>query len=189
MIETLQERRDKLEELYSVWENRNVYEQFLWAQEHFTDLPFLITDMYSMSYRQTKRKINQIAAALKNLGVHEEDHVAVCIKNGAEFVLVSFALFQLGAVKVPTNQKLSQEELIDVFEQSDTDYIISQWEFDDSFLELLSNLKAAVSLEKKTSENEKTILLCNLLNNQKSLYTEFFWRIVVLRKHCDEKLL
>lgn len=63
------------------------------------------------TYGQLNAKTAQLAAQLAAAGVVPEQHVAVLLPNGPEFVIAIHALARLGAVMTPLNLRLTPAEL------------------------------------------------------------------------------
>ena len=63
-----------------------------------------------LSYRELDSAIDSAASTLYNLGVRVNDPVAVSLPNGAEIVVVFYAVARLGAVFVGINRGLAPPE-------------------------------------------------------------------------------
>lgn len=65
-----------------------------------------------LSYKEFNSRINRLANALKNeLKVKKGDRISVCTLNRIEFLEIWFASSKLGAILVPLNFRLAEEEL------------------------------------------------------------------------------
>ncbi|MEB5451989.1 class I adenylate-forming enzyme family protein [Virgibacillus pantothenticus] len=64
-----------------------------------------------LSYRELEEESNLIAAELNKMGVKRGDHIAVCLPNWYEFVVILFAIAKIGAVIVPFNTRYHESEI------------------------------------------------------------------------------
>lgn len=71
----------------------------------------LIDDQGEHTYAELNRRVNRVAAALWNAGVHQGSHVALLAWNAPEVVELVHAVSRLGAVLVPLNARLGVDEL------------------------------------------------------------------------------
>lgn len=110
MIGTRQERQTELEALHPRWEECTLYEVLEHTVRICPQRGFLVTPRREWTYRQVLDGTEDVARVLQSLGVGCGARVALCLGNGAEFVLLIFALSALGAVKVPLNTKLGETE-------------------------------------------------------------------------------
>ncbi|MGI8333279.1 AMP-binding protein [Actinomadura scrupuli] len=62
-------------------------------------------------YRELRRDVDRFAAGLRLLGVSPGDRVALILPNCPQQVIAFYAVLRLGAVAVPTNPLLTEEEL------------------------------------------------------------------------------
>src|SRR5690606_35879761 len=106
----------------------------------------VVTEDQSLSYRELEDQSDAIAANLQNRGIAKGDRVAVVVGNRAEFPLLVLACAKIGAIMVPINVKLAEEELQYIFGHSKPSIIISEVEFFHK-VEKANQGAAAVSLE------------------------------------------
>jgi len=64
-----------------------------------------------LTFAELNGRSNQVANALRGLGVEHGDRVGLLLMNGAEFVETFFACGKIGAVNVPLNWRLVADEL------------------------------------------------------------------------------
>ncbi len=70
-------------------------------------------------YPAFKREIDQLADALTSaLGVRAKDRVAIAMRNFPEFPILTLAIASIGAIVVPMNAWLTEDELAYAFEDS-----------------------------------------------------------------------
>ncbi|WP_203556068.1 AMP-binding protein [Bacillus sp. B15-48] len=65
----------------------------------------------AMTYQQLNKRVNQLAHALLDSGVHAGDRVAVLLKNGYQYVEIAYAVAKIGAILVPLNFRLNENEI------------------------------------------------------------------------------
>ncbi|CAA6810496.1 MAG: Long-chain fatty acid--CoA ligase [uncultured Sulfurovum sp.] len=77
------------------------------------------------SYQDIQERADILAAYLANKGVKQGDKVALFLRNSAEFVYAVFAVSKLGAISVPINTFLKEEELAYILEDSSAKVLLS----------------------------------------------------------------
>jgi len=78
----------------------------------------LFVDDEKIRYSQILEKADKLAAFLSSRGVKEGDRVALFLRNSPEFIYAIFAISKLGAVIVPINTFLKEDELSYILEDS-----------------------------------------------------------------------
>lgn len=79
------------------------------------DRPAVLFRDGALSYRALEARSNQLAHALRRLGLQRGDRVAIVSPNRPEIVELECALYKLGLVKVALNARLAPAELADAF--------------------------------------------------------------------------
>jgi fatty-acyl-CoA synthase len=79
--------------------------------EHLTDRVALVFDGVERTYVELHERVARVAGALAARGVGPGDRVALLLHNGLEFPETLLACFRLGAIAVPINFRLSQDEI------------------------------------------------------------------------------
>jgi acyl-CoA synthetase (AMP-forming)/AMP-acid ligase II len=106
----------------------------------YPDFESVIFEDARSTYSEIRDRANQRAGALLSLGVKQGEHVAVMASNCMELVESVLAIWQIGAVFVPLNFRLSPNELTYLGNHSDAETII----FLDSFEETVREIKPTV---------------------------------------------
>lgn len=70
----------------------------------------IFVDDESVSYREFLGRVDQMARALELIGVAQGDKIALICPNSLEFVQSVFAISKIGAITVPINTMLKNEE-------------------------------------------------------------------------------
>ena len=84
------------------------------------------------SYQVFNERVNRLANALLKNGVHKGDKAATLLNNCIEFAEISFALSKIGALSVPLNFRLKEDEIGYVIENSDSTFLFFGPEFETS---------------------------------------------------------
>lgn len=66
---------------------------------------------HALTYAELDRDANNLAVALRELGVRPSDRVAIMAENCVEFVVVAFAAIKAGAWFAPFNFRYGRAEL------------------------------------------------------------------------------
>ena len=122
-------RREAIEARFPTWTPRTLAGALDAAVEEFGDRPFVITGAGTATYAQIAERSRRLAAGLAGLGVGRGDHVAVVLANGAEFVVLRYAIARLGAVTVPINVANRTEELGFILRRSDASVLVTMDRF------------------------------------------------------------
>jgi long-chain acyl-CoA synthetase len=71
-------------------------------------------------YRTLARRVAGLAGAMRErLGLHQDDRIAIVMKNIPEYVEVLYAAWHAGLIAVPVNAKLHPREIAYILENSD----------------------------------------------------------------------
>ena len=92
------------------------------------------------TYRTFNERVNRLANALLNHNVQKGDKVAYLLNNCSEFAEVSFALSKIGALSVPLNFRLKEDEIGYVIQNSDSSFIFFGPEFEKTVAGLIPRL-------------------------------------------------
>jgi fatty-acyl-CoA synthase len=125
----VQQSRALLEEQWGPWQPRTTAQLLDRVAAEFPDLPYVLTDERTFTYRDLAEISRHLAAGLHASGVRAGDHVAVDMANFVEAVALKFAVARLGAVSVSVNFMLRHQELGYVLEQSRSTLLITMDSF------------------------------------------------------------
>ncbi|MBM4445518.1 MAG: long-chain-fatty-acid--CoA ligase [Chloroflexi bacterium] len=106
----------------------------------FPDKEALIYGERRSTYRQLNARINQLAHALKDIGVKKGGKVAILSVNCNQFMETYFALAKIGGVAVPLNFRLHPEEITYIVNQSDAEALIVGPDFMETIKGIQKNL-------------------------------------------------
>ena len=97
------------------------------------------------TYRQFYQRVNQLASALKNIGVQPGDKVAFIAPNIPPMLEAHFAVPMIGAALVAVNIRLSAQEVAHILNHSDSKVCFVDNEFAGLVLPVLDELKGVQS--------------------------------------------
>lgn len=72
---------------------------------------FVFADGSEQTFAQTNSRVNQLADALQSRGLGKGDRVAIVATDCGPYVEVLLACMKLGAIYVPLNNRLTEQEL------------------------------------------------------------------------------
>ncbi len=82
------------------------------AARYFPDNTATIFDGRKQRYRELWMRAHALSKALADLGLRRGDRVAIYLLNSPQFLEVVYACFEIGAVIVPLNTRLADDELV-----------------------------------------------------------------------------
>ncbi|MDI3257433.1 MAG: AMP-binding protein [Kyrpidia sp.] len=127
MVSSPEERRRLIHERFPVWPRRTLGAHMRDMCRRFSDRPFIMTADRVYSYGEIWDLARDTAKALIALGVRRRDHVALLMANEPEYVFLKLAVAMVGAVAVPLNTLLREEELDYMLRQSDSRWLFMHW--------------------------------------------------------------
>ncbi|MGH7921422.1 MAG: class I adenylate-forming enzyme family protein [Candidatus Dormibacteraceae bacterium] len=141
MRPSIAERRAALAAVHRAWEPGTFATHLRRTVARFGDRPAVITDARTLTYDDLWREARAVARGLVKLGVEPGEHVAMVVANQPEFVVLQYGVACAGAVCVPFNFRLREEELGYVLEQSNAVCLITMDRFGNSdYLAMLDHL-------------------------------------------------
>ena len=125
------------EERALVCEQWNRTEQLLPAQHSVTQLfeqqvqqqpdkTALIADDATLTYGQLNLRANQLAAHLRDQGLHSGDLVAVCLHRSSNLLVTLLAILKTGATYVPLDPYFPAERLFYMLQDSAAPFLVTQ---------------------------------------------------------------
>jgi fatty-acyl-CoA synthase len=107
----------------------------------FPDKIAVVDGARRYSYRTLEKRVNRLANALRQMGVQQQDKVAVLSPNSHRMLEAFFAVPQLGAVLTPLNYRLSTPEFAYILEHSETKVVLIDWEYAHQLAPIVHQLK------------------------------------------------
>lgn len=122
------ERRAALEDQYPTWSRETLATHFSKACRKHFDKPFIYIEDQTITYGEIWTNACTYAKALLNLGVKRRDHIAILMENDPTYPSLMIASSLVGAVFIPLNTMLGEDELAYILQQSDADFLIAHQE-------------------------------------------------------------
>jgi len=118
----------------SGWNFADVWET---VAEALPDAQAQVQGKRRLTWAETDRRANGVAAALIGLGVGHQDKVAQYLYNGPEYMESMFAAYKAGLVPVNTNYRYGEEELLYLWDNADAVAVV----FHGAFTERIEPLR------------------------------------------------
>lgn len=94
--------------------------------QQYPDKTYLFYKDEEITYKELHRKVNQVAASLRKLGVKEGDRIGLFLRNSPYFIYSWFAINRIGAVIVPINTSYLVDETSFILKNSEAMGIIAE---------------------------------------------------------------
>jgi len=85
----------------------------------------LFVDDEKITYEKVLERVGRLAAFFSQRGIKEGDKVALFLRNSPEFIYAVFAISKIGAVVVPVNTFLKEEELSYILKDSESRVLVA----------------------------------------------------------------
>lgn len=85
----------------------------------------LFVDDEKISYDKMLKRVDKLAAFFFKKGIKEGDKVALFLRNSPEFIYAVFAISKIGAIVVPVNTFLKEEELSYILKDSESTALVA----------------------------------------------------------------
>ncbi|WP_298349452.1 class I adenylate-forming enzyme family protein [Ferrimicrobium sp.] len=122
-MQNTSERRAWLTQEYAPWPRRTLSDHFSQLVLQFGERPLLVTPERSVSYAELVEEARLLARSMLAMGVRRRDHIALLLGNEPEFLFLTVAASMIGAVAVPLNTMLREDELDYLLAQSDAKWV------------------------------------------------------------------
>ena len=123
-----------------VFEDRpqNLFSMLKESARKYPEQEALVMNGVRLTYQEMQDKVEKIAGNLQSsMCVKKGDRVALLLGNSIEFCLLVFACAKIGAIVVPLNTRLKENELSYMVEQSGAKILF----VDDEFLNKVENMR------------------------------------------------
>ncbi len=108
----------------------NFYELISFQAKKRPNKAALLVDDTKIKYKEVLEAVDKLAAFLVKEGIKENDKVALFLRNSPEFIYSLFAISKIGAIVVPVNTFLKDEELSYILEDSGSVALIASSVYD-----------------------------------------------------------
>ena len=126
MLLSVEQRRKRLFDQYHQWPIKSLGTHFMGLAEKYGQKPFIITENESYTYQDVWEEGRKYAKSLMAHGVQPKDHVAVLMSNRPESIFLMLGIWITGAVCIPVNTMLREEELLYLLNQSETQWLFME---------------------------------------------------------------
>jgi len=123
---------------------QNFYEMILANAKKQANKTLIFIDDAKVSNLEFLQKVDSFARFLSHSGMHENDKIAIVTPNSLEFLVAFFAISKIGAVIVPLNNMLKEDEYSYILNDADAKMLISS----SKFLKQTQNLQETTSVTK-----------------------------------------
>ncbi len=94
------------------------------AADRFTNKPALIRGEFEVTFTELNQRVDSICSAFDSMGVNKGDRILVQSRNSFAMFESMFVAFRLGAVLVPVNFRLSEEEVAFIAKNSGANVLV-----------------------------------------------------------------
>ncbi len=110
----------------------------------------LFVDDEKITYGEVLERVDRLAAFFSQRGIREGDKVALFLRNSPEFIYAVFAISKIGAIVVPVNTFLKEEELSYILKDSESTALVASMVYE----EVVNRSNAQVQCELVLWEGE-----------------------------------
>ncbi len=103
----------------------NFYELITFQAKKRGSKVALLVDNEKITYSDILEKVDKLAGYLAEKGIKEGDKIALFLRNSPEFIYTIFAASKLGAIVVPVNTFLKEDELSYILEDSGSSLLVA----------------------------------------------------------------
>lgn len=111
-----------------------------WAAQQFGEKAAIRESGHETSYAKLNEQRRQAAKAFCALGVNHGDRVAIWAPNMAEWIVAAAGLQSVGAILVPLNTRLQENEAIDILHRAGVRVLLTTAELENAAPSLSENL-------------------------------------------------
>lgn len=123
---------------------------------------FIFYNEETYTYIETNKRANKVAAMLMSKGVQKGDRVAIMLENSPEFFFSYFGILKAGAIVIPVNTFLKQEEVAYMLNDSGSKLFITSQSFDyvaAGILDMCEELDAVLAYTETSFDSENILTL------------------------------
>lgn len=124
----------------------------------------IIFENERFSYGQLQDLVDKFAHALMSLRIEKGDKVGILLRNCPEYVISFFGILKAGAIAVPLNFMLKEEELKPILEDSEVKIVISKDEFYETLKRLSLRIESLERIILVDASKEDTLNFYTLIN-------------------------
>ncbi len=122
----------------------NFYELLERNAKEYGKNPAYFIDKEKVTWKEVKRKVDLFARELELLGVTKNKKIPIFVGNSLEFVIALFGIQKLGAVPVPINTFLKEDEVAFIVNDVEADMMVASLKLKNS----IKNIRNITSVKK-----------------------------------------
>lgn len=132
--------------------------------EKFPDNEAIVMGDLRQTYRELDQVVERLATKLQQSNIQKGDRVALLLRNKPEFIHIILACARIGAIAVPLNTRLSQDELTFMLAHSGATLLFSEMVFKETVEAIEQSRSTKLSAyyfvdeQKETNSNYKRYL-------------------------------
>lgn len=136
--------------------------------QDYADKAFIYDGDLKINGTEFKNYVDIIANYLKHSGIKPKDKVALVMINCWQFIINLFAISKIGAIIVPINNFLKEDEIVYILNDSQAKLLFSSAKFAKDTKDVLSkcNIDRIIWIQECPIENEKNIDYKKLLTQK-----------------------
>lgn len=154
---SLDQRRAHLRAQYPVWKEMTLYGHLEITAARCPGRIVYQDGQLTCSYKEMLVLSDRAAGAFRQLGVSTGDRVAVNLRNRVEYLVLTFALAKIGAVKVPLNRKLPLQQKGYILRETGSSVLVSDKAEDLQAVSLCPSLRRIILLEDPKKQNPSVV--------------------------------
>ncbi len=146
----------------------NFYAMLFSAAQNNPSKRVIFIDDRSISYRDFLERVDRMARGLELMGLVQGDKIALICPNSFEFVQSVFAISKLGAITVPINTMLKNEEYRYILSDCGAKVLITSSKFTkevSDLCETIDSLSHTIWIDKAPKEDVSHLLLDEILSD------------------------
>jgi long-chain acyl-CoA synthetase len=146
---------------------QNFYEIIENNAKQYAKKTIIFTEETKLNNTQLKQKVDQFASFLVSRGISYQDKVAIVLNNSEFFIIALFAITKLGAIAVPINNFLKQEELEYIFNDSEAKLLVTSKNFEKELANVFdnTNIEKIVWTDSYTKLDERNFCFHKILES------------------------
>jgi len=128
----------------------NFYEMIEENAKKYKNKPAYFIDDKKVTWREFKKLVDTFSRSLHVMGVKKEDKIPVLVTNSLEFIIAMQAIQKIGAVAVPINTFLKEEEIAFILNDIEADMLIASKKLQNN----IKNIRKKTNVKKIIWEGE-----------------------------------
>ncbi len=132
----------------------NFYEVLERNAQEYGKKPAYFLDKEKVTWKDVKKKVDTFARSLELLDIKKNDKVPIYVGNSLEYVIALLGIQKIGAVPVPINTFLKEDEIAFILNDVEANTMVASAKFADN----IKNIREKTSIKKIIWEGEPDII-------------------------------